>query len=99
MTDEFDAKAREIIRHDTRYVERASGEYAELVSAISSALRSAVMREREENAKIVDAKTEWILSRQDGKCDTVDMNLRLIAVTLPDIAASIRARRNSNDKG
>jgi hypothetical protein len=54
----------------------------------------------EECAKIAEAKAEWILSRQDGKCDgefgsTVDLNLRMMALILPDVASEIRSLKSS----
>lgn len=40
---------------------------------------------------LVEAECDRILSKQDGKIAAVDMNLRFMAVMLPDIADAIRA--------
>jgi hypothetical protein len=48
--------------------------------------------EREACARLIEAECERVLSKQDGRDDTVDLNLRMVAVLLPDLAAKIRAR-------
>lgn len=63
--------------------DRDSGENAE-------AIARAIMAERERCAKLVDQKCEFVLSRQNGKDEAVDLNLRLVAVTLPDLSEAIR---------
>ena len=82
-----------------------SGEhcYAEAVgflittgNAILSALAShAAVREKalEEAARLIDTEFERVLSKQTGKPqdDSVDLNIRMVAVLLPDLANRIRA--------
>lgn len=63
-----------------------------LMSSFSVGWNNGAKAEREACAAIVDAERERILSKQDGKDDGVDHNLRMIAVLFPDVAAAIRKR-------
>ena len=45
----------------------------------------------ERAAQVADDEADRILSKQDGKEPEVDMNLRFMALMLPDVAQSIRA--------
>ena len=57
------------------------------------AMREAVLAEREECAKVVDAERERVLGKQEGESwEPVNINIRMAAVLLPDIAAAIRSR-------
>ena len=62
------------------------------VEAHARAILAAKAEERESCALIVDAERERILSKQNGKDEQVDHNLRMIAVLFPDVAAAIRKR-------
>lgn len=66
------------------------------LAAKDAALRKAVETEREEAAKIVDAKEKELLSKQyKNPTDfeqSVNTNIRMVAVILPEIAAAIRQR-------
>lgn len=62
---------------------------------VALALDEAVRDTKERAAKLVDDKCAFILSRQLGGKDykfeaSVDQNLRMMAVLLPDLAAAIR---------
>jgi hypothetical protein len=45
-------------------------------------------------AEIIDDECARVLAAQDGKNDSVDLNLRMVAVLLPDLAAKIRALKS-----
>ena len=62
-----------------------------LIRAERDDARLAVALVVEKAAGVVSAKCNDILSKQDGKSDAVDQNLRLVAVMLPDLADAIRA--------
>lgn len=53
----------------------------------------AILAESERCAALVDAERARILSKQDGKDTSIDANLRLIAVVLPELSAAIRRER------
>jgi hypothetical protein len=44
-----------------------------------------------EAAKVCEARCADVLSKQDGRDDAVDLNLRMFAALLPEVAAAIRA--------
>jgi hypothetical protein len=62
------------------------------VDEITEEIQKAVKAEREACAELTEAECERVLSKQDGHDDSVDLNLRMVAVLLPDLAAKIRAR-------
>ena len=62
-----------------------------LIRAEHDDARLAVAQAYPRAADVVSAKCNDILSKQDGKSDAVDQNLRLVAVMLPDLADAIRA--------
>lgn len=56
-------------------------------------IAAAVLREREFCAAICDDESKRILSKQSGReGDPSDLQLRIIACVLPDVAAAIRNR-------
>jgi hypothetical protein len=63
-------------------------------------IAAAVAAENEACAKIVEAECARVLACQSGNADatsfdaSVDLNLRMTTVLLPEIAAAIRARRD-----
>jgi hemoglobin-like flavoprotein len=99
MSEEFDAKAREIVEKHTHFAEWYQGIHDDLMAAISSALLSAVKREREECWKIASARWQEAYAEL-LKAVTDDGKLIFDAsqATASNIASSIRARGNSNDK-
>lgn len=54
-----------------------------LTRLVARAIMAERAAERERCAKIIEAKCEFILSRQNGEDNTVDTNLRMIACILP----------------
>jgi hypothetical protein len=44
-----------------------------------------------EAAKVCESRCADVLSKQDGRDDAVDLNLRMFAALLPEIATAIRA--------
>lgn len=85
---DFEKTARELIR-DYGF------DHAFLEGAIRAALLQVYWSTLEQAAGVAEKESERVLSRQSGKTDdfssTVDLNIRLCAMLLPDIAAAIRS--------
>lgn len=64
----------------------------ELARAIMAAEKRGEERERECAAQDIENEFARILSKQDGKSDAVDGNIRMIACILPGLADAIRKR-------
>lgn len=75
----------EYIRHDAAALAASP--------VVQDMIRQAVEAEREACAKVADDECARVLAQQDGNCAQVDLNIRMIAMLLPDLAAAIRARK------
>lgn len=62
------------------------------VEVIARAIMAAKAEGLEEAAKLIEAESTRILSKQDGKDAQIDANLRLMACILPSLADAIRKR-------
>jgi hypothetical protein len=75
---------------------REAGYIGVQFTSISTLERFAALvaaHEREECAKVVEAEQVRVLDKQEGESwDSVNINIRMTAVLLPDIAAAIRSR-------
>jgi hypothetical protein len=49
----------------------------------------------ESAAHVIDDKCAYVLGKQTGKDESVDLNLRMVAVLLPALAESIRALKEA----
>ena len=60
---------------------------------VQAMIAEAVEAEREACAMVADDECARVLAQQDGNCAQVDLNIRMIAMLLPEIAAAVRARK------
>ena len=79
------AGLEEYIRHDAAALAASP--------VVQDMIRQAVEAERGACAKVADDECARVLAQQDGNCAQVDLNIRMIAMLLPEIAAAIRARK------
>jgi hypothetical protein len=66
------------------------GQSISMRTLLRDGISRAILAERERCAKAIDDECARILSKQDGKDDSVDRALRLVAVMLPELSATIR---------